>query len=114
MQIVLAKHAGFCFGVKRAVEAAFRLSAEGKKLCTLGDLIHNQEVVGRLAEQGIRSVKSIDEIGDENVIIRSHGVSPDCLKALEGKEAVAGDVNGRAAAIAIIQEAIDHYQECFC
>lgn len=86
MQIVLAKHAGFCFGVKRAVEAAFRLSAEGKKLCTLGDLIHNQEVVGRLAEQGIRSVKSIDEIGDESVIIRSHGVSPDCLKALEGKE----------------------------
>ena len=39
-----------------------------------------------MAEQGIRSVKSIDEIGDENVIIRSHGVSPDCLKALEGKE----------------------------
>lgn len=35
-------------------------------------------------------------------------------KALEGKEAVAGDVNGRAAAVRIIQEAIDHYQECFC
>lgn len=86
MQIILAKHAGFCFGVKRAVEAAFRLSAEGKKLCTLGDLIHNQDVVNKLAQKGIRSVQSIDEIGDESVIIRSHGVAPECLKALEGRE----------------------------
>ena len=84
MQVILAKHAGFCFGVKRAVEKALELAADGRTLCTLGDLIHNKEFVSYLERKGIRSVKSIDEIpAGYCVLIRSHGVAPECYEELK-------------------------------
>ena len=61
MKILLAKHAGFCFGVKRAVNRALELAEQGEKLVTLGDLIHNKQFVAYLDGQGIRSVQTIEE-----------------------------------------------------
>lgn len=80
--IILAKNAGFCFGVKRAVEAIE--NNLDKKIVTLGHLIHNESVVSSFEEHGVRCVQTIDEVQkDETVIIRSHGVSPDIYEGLE-------------------------------
>lgn len=75
MEVVIAEHAGFCFGVKRAVKMAFNAAGSSESVHTLGPLIHNPQVVGRLAEQGVAKVDTLDEINDGIVILRSHGVS---------------------------------------
>ncbi|HIZ83538.1 MAG TPA: bifunctional 4-hydroxy-3-methylbut-2-enyl diphosphate reductase/30S ribosomal protein S1 [Firmicutes bacterium] len=74
-EITLAKTAGFCFGVNRAVEMVYHLLDEGKKVCTLGPIIHNPQLVEELAGRGVRIVERPEEAaGDETVVIRSHGV----------------------------------------
>lgn len=74
-EIRLAKSAGFCFGVDRAVEMVFRLAEEGRRVATLGPIIHNAQLVGELAEKGVRIIDSPQEaLPDEMVVIRSHGV----------------------------------------
>ena len=81
MKITLAKTAGFCFGVNRAVEAVSSLLEEGKKVCTLGPIIHNPQLVAELAGRGARIVHSPQEVKeDEILVIRSHGVTPDVLE----------------------------------
>ena len=76
MEIRLAKTAGFCFGVNRAVELVEQTIRDGKQAVTLGPIIHNRHVVEQFAEKGVRPVSSIEEIRDgEAVIIRSHGVA---------------------------------------
>ncbi len=78
MNYVLAKTAGFCFGVARAMDMVYQ-SAKDKehKYYTLGPIIHNPQVVSDLAEKGIVSVESIDEAEqDAVIIIRTHGVGP--------------------------------------
>ncbi len=82
MQIKVAPHAGFCMGVRRAVEAAWKVAEEGVPACTLGELIHNPQVVNALRNHGIPPLKNPEEAGDRLVLIRSHGVSPDVLKSL--------------------------------
>jgi len=74
--IRLARTAGFCFGVNQAVEAVNDLLAEGKRVCTLGPIIHNPQVVKALADKGVRIVESPDEVAPgETMVIRSHGVA---------------------------------------
>ena len=75
MEIHLAKTAGFCFGVNRAVELTYGLLAEGHKVATLGPLIHNPQAVADMERRGALVVDTVDDIptGYE-VIIRSHGV----------------------------------------
>lgn len=76
MEVVLAEHAGFCFGVKRAVKLANDATEAGTgNVQSLGPLIHNPQVVNQLAEKGVRRVDSLDEIESGVVIFRSHGVS---------------------------------------
>ena len=86
MPLEIAAHAGFCMGVKRAVEAAMEAAAQADGqavgMCTLGELIHNPEVVKRLAEQGIPPIDSVAEARGRKVLIRSHGVSPDVIESL--------------------------------
>ncbi len=78
MRIEIAKHAGFCFGVKRAVDTVFSLDpSSGEKITAYGPLIHNESVIERMAEMGIETVDDPDAITQGTVIIRSHGVSPD-------------------------------------
>jgi 4-hydroxy-3-methylbut-2-enyl diphosphate reductase len=77
VEVILAEYAGFCFGVKRAVKMAFTAAKEnnGEGVHTLGPLIHNPQVVGRLEEQGVRKADALDEITSGTVILRSHGVA---------------------------------------
>ncbi|MEG1335139.1 MAG: bifunctional 4-hydroxy-3-methylbut-2-enyl diphosphate reductase/30S ribosomal protein S1 [Clostridiales bacterium] len=82
--IVMAKTAGFCFGVKRAIKMALDAGKEGQ-ICSLGPLIHNPREVERLERLGIFGVDTIEDIPGDSVIIRSHGVSPKDLKVLEHK-----------------------------
>ena len=78
MEVMVAKTAGFCFGVKRAVDQVKRQIAEGRKpIYTYGPIIHNEEVVRELAGQGVRvieSEKELPDITDGTVVIRSQGV----------------------------------------
>ena len=84
MQIVIAQNAGFCYGVRAAVEKAFAAAQNGP-CWTLGSLIHNREVLERLEAAGVHTAQSADEIPGGTVIIRSHGVSPDVLEALSAR-----------------------------
>ncbi len=75
MSVRIAKSAGFCFGVDRAVELVEKAAREGKKVVTLGPIIHNRHVVERFAAMGVRQVSSVQEVPPGyGVIIRSHGV----------------------------------------
>ncbi|HAN43995.1 MAG TPA: bifunctional 4-hydroxy-3-methylbut-2-enyl diphosphate reductase/30S ribosomal protein S1, partial [Ruminococcaceae bacterium] len=76
MSVTVAKTAGFCFGVNRAVEVVFKCIEEGKKVCTLGEIIHNPQIVEKLSEKGALIIDSIDEsLAGKTVVIRSHGVA---------------------------------------
>ena len=75
MQIILAKTAGFCFGVNRAVKLTYELLEQGRPVATLGPLIHNPQVVGDLESKGAITCDSVDDVPDGcEVVIRSHGV----------------------------------------
>ena len=75
MEIIRAKTAGFCFGVDRAVKLTYDLLAQGRKVATIGPLIHNAQVVADLEAKGAVTCPDIDAVPDGyEVIIRSHGV----------------------------------------
>lgn len=76
LQLIIAEHAGFCFGVKRAIEIAENLISKGEKAYTLGPIIHNPQVVAELKNRGIipANINELKEKG--NLIIRTHGVGP--------------------------------------
>ena len=76
MEITVAKTAGFCFGVNRAVDLAFECARSSPKVCTLGPIIHNPQLVAQLEAQGVRAVDDLSDVPDDAVvIIRSHGVT---------------------------------------
>ena len=85
MEIVLAKSAGFCFGVKRATQMAFEASEEHAHICSLGPIIHSPQVVQKLAEKGVAVVDRVEAIPEGAVIIRSHGVTADEMLAIQGR-----------------------------
>ena len=75
MSITVAKTAGFCFGVNRAVEIVNKLADGDSKVCTLGPIIHNKEMVSELKNKGVFSIDDINEAKNfDTVVIRSHGV----------------------------------------
>jgi 4-hydroxy-3-methylbut-2-enyl diphosphate reductase len=76
MEVILADHLGFCYGVKRAIQLARENAANDGSACTLGPIIHNPQMVARLSEEGVGTVKSLDELEHGTIIIRSHGVGP--------------------------------------
>ena len=80
----VAKSAGFCFGVSRAVELVEQAASAGKKVATLGPIIHNRHVVNKFEAMGVRVIETPEEARpDETVIIRSHGVTRDVVERLE-------------------------------
>ena len=83
--IQLAKFAGFCYGVKRAVETAVKLKKENpnKNIYVLGELIHNMDVINELDSLGIKTIYEIPEKGEGICIVRSHGESPEVFAKLE-------------------------------
>lgn len=77
MEIIIAKSAGFCFGVKRALELVkASLGSATSPIYSLGPLIHNPAVVNDLEKKGLRVVNRIDDVKEGRVVIRSHGVGP--------------------------------------
>ena len=78
MEVTLAKTAGFCFGVKRAVDKVYeQIEKADGPIYTYGPIIHNEEVVAELARRGVQVVEEegLDQLTGGTVIIRSHGVS---------------------------------------
>ncbi|NLX64549.1 MAG: bifunctional 4-hydroxy-3-methylbut-2-enyl diphosphate reductase/30S ribosomal protein S1 [Clostridiaceae bacterium] len=74
MEIKVAKYAGFCFGVDKAVKTSFELDYDGN-IYTLGELIHNRDVIEQLKNKGIRAINNLDELKEGDcVIIRAHGI----------------------------------------
>ncbi len=88
IKIKLAKHAGFCFGVKRAVNLALKTAAENKtkKIATVGPIIHNPQVTQELAVKGIIDVAKPQKVRSGIVIVCSHGMHPLVLKKLQKKK----------------------------
>ena len=75
MEIIVARHAGFCFGVERAIDIVKDAAKEYNHVVTFGPIIHNPQVVGELKEAGVATIKSLDEVSkDMSVVIRSHGI----------------------------------------
>lgn len=105
MEVIRAKRAGACYGVQRALDMADEVIADGGRAYTLGPLIHNPQVVADLAARGAEAVSSVEEIRWEgaaeasapaegaacsaedvpSVVIRSHGVTPQVLAAVEDR-----------------------------
>ena len=84
MKVTVAKSAGFCFGVNRAVEMTRNLARAGERVCTLGPIIHNDFVVRQLAELGVTTVNTPEENTEGRlVVIRSHGVGADIYRRIE-------------------------------
>jgi 4-hydroxy-3-methylbut-2-enyl diphosphate reductase len=82
VEIILAGDLGFCLGVRRAVEMAEKAIAESGELASLGSIVHNQQVVDRLAALGIRVIHNTAEARDRAVIVPSHGASPAVLEEI--------------------------------
>jgi len=87
LEIIVAGQAGFCFGVKRALDRAHKALREVQEpLFSLGELVHNQAVCDRLAREGIRVVNGLDEIDRGRVLIRTHGEGPDVFDGAREKD----------------------------
>lgn len=86
MTCTLAKTAGFCFGVNRAVSLVYELLDKGERVATLGPIIHNPQLVAELEERGVRIINSPKEAEPyETVVIRSHGVGRDVYDQLKAR-----------------------------
>ena len=84
MSVVVAKSAGFCFGVNRAVELVEQAVKEGRQVVTLGPIIHNRHAVARFEEMGVRVIEDPAQAQPtDTVIIRSHGVTRQVYTQLE-------------------------------
>ncbi len=87
MSVRVAKSAGFCFGVSRAVELVEKAAQEGRKVATLGPIIHNRHVVDKFEKMGVRVIDTPEEaLPGETVIIRSHGISRAVYERLEAQK----------------------------
>ena len=85
-QVILAKTAGFCFGVDRAVNLVYELVEKGVKVCTLGPIIHNAQLVEDLESKGVKIINTVDEAPDGyTVVVRTHGVEKEVLDTLAQK-----------------------------
>jgi len=76
MRVIVAKHAGICYGVERALKLAAQAAAIDGTVRTLGPLIHNPQAVQALRQQGVEVAEDVDEVKEGTLVIRSHGVDP--------------------------------------
>ncbi len=84
MEIKLAKTAGFCFGVDRAVELVYKLVDEGERVCTLGPIIHNAQLVADLESKGVKIIDEPSECPEGyTLVVRTHGVEKNVLEDIE-------------------------------
>jgi len=103
MEVILAKQAGFCFGVKRATHLAFEAADKGGETYTLGPIIHSPQVVQRLEEMGVKPLSDMNGVEQGTIIIRSHGVA-----AEELAEAVSRNLQVVDATCPFVKKAQEH------
>lgn len=83
-EITLAKKAGFCFGVDRAIKLIEKLVGEGKRVATLGPIIHNQQVIEDLESRGVTVVEKVSDVPENTILVlRTHGVTKEVLEEAE-------------------------------
>ncbi|MBQ9938527.1 MAG: bifunctional 4-hydroxy-3-methylbut-2-enyl diphosphate reductase/30S ribosomal protein S1, partial [Oscillospiraceae bacterium] len=85
--ITVAKNAGFCFGVKRAVDMVFDLTEKGENIATLGEIIHNPQINAQLSEKGVRIANSPADVADADttIVVRSHGVAKSVMEDIAAR-----------------------------
>ncbi len=83
MKVIVANYAGFCSGVKRAIKLAEDALKKGKRVYTLGPIIHNQAVVDELEKKGIKSIPTFKKAENAIIVIRSHGLEPNALNEIK-------------------------------
>ena len=91
MKVILAKSAGFCFGVKRAVDTVYDQIREKGPIYTYGPIVHNKEVVGDLEKKGVRVITSPEEaasLTEGVLILRAHGVSREVMETIRGNQRI--------------------------
>ncbi len=86
LKIRVAKDAGFCFGVRDAIEKAREVAREHGKVYMLGDIVHNERVVNDLAKENVKVVESLDEVKDAPVLFRAHGTIPELWEEASKKD----------------------------
>ncbi len=110
MKLTLAKSAGFCYGVRRAVELADATAQAGTACVILGSIVHNMDVVRHLAQEGLRSVERIEDVPEgSSVIIRSHGEGREVYERLQEKGASILDAT--CPSVKRIHELVLHAEE---
>ncbi len=85
MRVLVAEKCGFCHGVRNAISVAEQILAEEDDVYSLGPIIHNKDVVERLAKSGLKTVGTVQEILSGTVLIRSHGAAPAQIATLKKK-----------------------------
>lgn len=85
MRVEVARYAGVCYGVERALKLASEAAGSGTRVRTLGPLIHNPQAVDALRAQGVEVAGCLDEVADGTLVIRSHGVDPAIIDAARDK-----------------------------
>lgn len=86
MKVIVAKSSGFCPGVRNAINMAEKTLSKEKNVHSLGEIIHNKDVVKNLAQAGLKIAKKVDKINSGTVIIRSHGATADQILKIRQKE----------------------------
>ena len=85
-QVVIARRTGFCYGVREAIDYAKLAAGQGKQTHTLGQVVHNEGVINQLAEAGIQTVDTLDQVDSgAAVVIRAHGVTPEVMARAQAK-----------------------------
>ena len=85
MKVIVAENCGFCPGVSNAINTAEKILAQRKNVYSLGPIIHNKDMVERLAKSGLKTVNNVQEIQSGTVLIRSHGVAPGQIARIKEK-----------------------------
>lgn len=85
MKVIVAEECGFCHGVENAISMAEQVVAEEGEVYSLGPIIHNKDMVKRLADNGLKTIESVDEIKSGTVLIRSHGAAPEQITKIQEK-----------------------------
>ncbi len=85
MRIYIAEHAGYCFGVKKAVDMAIETIKDSENIATysLGPLVHNYQVVNMLSKDGLKVIDKVDELDSGKIIVRAHGIPYNIQKKVE-------------------------------
>ncbi|MFL3027074.1 MAG: 4-hydroxy-3-methylbut-2-enyl diphosphate reductase [Candidatus Neomarinimicrobiota bacterium] len=105
MKILLAKDAGYCFGVRDAVNLAYETAKKEGEVFMLGDIVHNENVVHELEEAGVNVVNSLDQVPDNKpILFRAHGTVPDLWK--ESKDRVMDVVDATCPLVTEIHEEV--------